>query len=216
MIPNYSRAELIADAAVHAIGLVAGVVATVSLLWDVSLQNDAVVWFACAVYGAGLLAMLGLSAAYHLVQRGSLKETLRRLDHAAIFVMIAGTYTPFALIKLREPWGVTLFAVVWAITLLGITLKLRFPRRYERLGIALYVLQGWIILLAIRPLLDVLPVSGVILIGVGGLLYTVGVIFHMSSRLPFHNVIWHGLVLAAAACHFIVVYEDVALAALAL
>lgn len=216
MFTVYSKAELITDAVIHAIGVVAGVTAMVSLLWVISHQDDVVIYFACAVYGLGLVAMLGLSAAYHFVSHHPVKAILRRLDHAAIFVMIAGSYTPFALVKLPESWGILLFAVVWTIALLGIVLKLRYPRRFERLSIALYLLQGWIIVIAIGPLVDTIPLSGLILMGTGGLLYTIGVIFHISERLPFHNAIWHGLVLTAAACHYVVVMQDVALAAVAL
>lgn len=216
MFTVYSKAELITDAVIHAIGVVAGVTAMVSLLWVISHQDDVVIYFACAVYGLGLVAMLGLSAAYHFVSHRPVKAILRRLDHAAIFVMIAGSYTPFALVKLPESWGILLFAVVWTIALLGIVLKLRYPRRFERLSIALYLLQGWIIVIAIGPLVDTIPLSGLILMGTGGLLYTIGVIFHISERLPFHNAIWHGLVLTAAACHYVVVMQDVALAAVAL
>lgn len=216
MTPVYTRAEHAVDAVIHMVGLVAGLIGAVVLMWVVAQQDDALVYFACAVYALGLVAMLGFSAAYNLATRQPLKERLQRLDHAAIFVMIAGTYTPFALVKLGEPWGPTLFAVVWAITALGITLKLRFPRWYQRLGIGLYLLQGWVVLVALGPLADVLPTSGLILITLGGLLYTLGVLFHVSERLPFHNAIWHGLVLAAASCHFAVVMDEVALAAVAL
>lgn len=216
MVLAYSKSELIVDGIIHVVGLAAGVAATISLMWVVAYQDDAVVYLACAIYGLGLLGMFGLSASYHLVQRQPLREVLRRLDHAAIFVMIAGTYTPFALVKLRDPWGTVLFGAVWAITLLGIVLKLRYPRRLERLSIALYLLQGWAILAAIEPLIDAISISGVALIGIGGLLYSLGVVFHLNPRLPFHNAIWHGLVLAGAGCHYAAVMDDVALAAVKL
>lgn len=211
MTVAYTRAERIADAVIHIVGLLAGVVGSLALMWVVTRQDDALLIVACGVYGWGLLAMLGCSAAYHLVGAAPMKEILRRLDHAAIFIMIAGTYTPFALVKLGDPWGPRLLAVVWLIAGAGIALKLRYPRRYERLSIALYLLQGWLILVALGPLSAALSASGIVLITAGGLLYTLGVAFHVSERLPFHNAIWHGLVLAAASCHFAVVMDDVAL-----
>lgn len=213
MTTAYSRAELIADGAIHAVGLVAGPTGVGVLLWLAALRQDALVIFACALYGAGLVTMLGLSAAYHLVRRQPLKAVLRRLDHAAIFVMIAGSYTPFALVRMAAPWGSLLFAGVWAIALLGIAIKLRCGCRYEGWGIALYLSLGWIMLVATAPLLDAISASGAALLGVGALLYTVGLAFHLNTRLPFHNAIWHGLVLVAAACHYSVILRDVALAA---
>jgi hemolysin III len=209
---SYTRAERIADATIHLLGVPAGIAAMVSLLWMATYQDSVKIYVACAVYGAGIVSMLGLSAAYNLLGQHPWKEILRRLDHAAIFVMIAGSYTPVALLNLERSLAVTLLGIVWSIALVGIAIKLRYPRRFERLSIGLYLLQGWTILLAIRPMLDATPPTSLILLGVGALLYTVGVVFHLSVRLPFHNAIWHGLVLAGAGCHFAMIMSEVAVA----
>jgi hemolysin III len=212
MMPHaYSRAERIADAVIHVIGVPTGIAALVSLLWIAAYQDSAKILIASGIYGAGIVAMLGFSAAYHLTSHAPWKEILRRLDHAAIYIMIAGSYTPFALVKLEQSWGIGLLSVVWGIALVGVVMKLSFPRRFERLSIVLYLLQGWTILIAVEPLLDAVSLSGVVLLGIGGLLYTIGVVFHLSGRLPFHNVIWHALVLAAASCHFAAVLNEVVL-----
>jgi hemolysin III len=127
----------------------------------------------------------------------------RRLDHTAIFVMIAGSYTPFTLLKIGGIFGYALLFAVWGIAILGIILKLLFPpHRFERLTIALYLLQGWAIVVAFDPLLDSISARAITLLVLGGCLYTVGVVFHLWKKLKFHNTVWHGFVLVAAVCHF--------------
>jgi hemolysin III len=155
-----------------------------------------------AIYGLALVATFSCSAGYHLIVRPKPKEVFRRLDHAAIFLMIAGTYTPFILIKVNNSWGLALLAVVWAMAAIGIAIKLLAPRFLEGLSTALYLVQGWAVLAAWQPLMSAL--SGVVLtlLMVGGVLYTVGVVFHLWDRLPYQNAIWHGFVLTAASCHY--------------
>jgi hemolysin III len=131
-----------------------------------------------------------------------IKEVFRRLDHAAIFFMIAGTYTPFILIKMNDPWGLTLLAVVWTMAAIGIAIKLFAPRFLEGLTVALYLVQGWAVLAAWQPLMSALPGVVLTLLMIGGVLYTVGVVFHLWDRLPYQNAIWHGFVLTAASVHY--------------
>jgi hemolysin III len=158
------------------------------------------------IYSLGLMAMLGCSAAYNIARRSRHRDLLRRFDHAAIFVMIAGTYTPFTTLALHGNWAVFMTALVWLIAAVGVGLKLVLPyRRFEGLSVAIYLAFGWIVLIAIGPLTQSLSLTIMLLVVAGGVVYTAGVIFHAWERLPFQNAIWHGFVLAAAAIHFVAV-----------
>ncbi len=210
--PQYSRAERIADGVVHVLGLTFGLAAVVSLAIAAWPSNDLLLHLALALYGLGLLAMLGCSALYNLSGHGRWKVVFRRLDHAAIFVMIAGTYTPFMVVVLGDAWGYGLLAFVWSVALAGVALKLFWPHRLDRLSVAAYLLMGWSIVVAAGPLIGAVSVAGLVLLTVGGGLYSLGVVFHLWHRLPYQNAIWHAFVLAAAACHFSAVLSEVATA----
>ncbi len=168
----------------------------------------AAIFIGLIVYSIGLIGMFAASAAYNLVSHAGLKEILRRLDHAAIFVMIAGSYTPFALL-VGGAAGHTLLAAVWAIAAAGVAIKLRFPRRFDKLSVLLYLAQGWIVLFALNPIIAALPDRALTLLVVGGIVYTLGVAFHLMERLRFHNVIWHIFVLGGAACQFVAIRDAV-------
>jgi hemolysin III len=203
VISEYTLPERIVDGCIHAIGVAASLVGLGALL-VIGLHAETPVFIvALAIYGLGLVAMFACSAGYNLLVRPTrLKEVFRRLDHAAIFLMIAGTYTPFILIKVNNTWGLTLLAVVWAMAIAGIVIKLCAPRFLEGLSTALYLVQGWAVLAAWEPLRAALPGTALTLLMLGGVLYTIGVVFHLWDRLPFQNAIWHGFVLSAAAVHF--------------
>ncbi len=207
--PNYSTAERQADACVHLLGVLGSLVGAATMMAYAlgALQGLALV--SVAVYSAGLVTVLSSSAAYNLVSEPGLKAVLRRLDHSAIFVMIAGTYTPFVLVKMGGAWGLGLFVLVWAVAAVGVALKLLLPARFERIAVLLYLTQGWAVLPAVGPLIDAVSAPALGLLFSGGLFYTGGVGFHLWERLPFHNVIWHALVLAGAACHYAAVMEAV-------
>ena len=160
------------------------------------------------VYCIGLISMFAASAAYNLVTRQTLKEILRRLDHAAIFIMIAGSYTPFALL-LGGSAGRSMLIAVWAIAAAGIIIKLRFPRRLDKLSVLLYLAQGWIVLLALDPVVASLPSQALWLLLAGGVIYTLGVPFHLMEWMRFHNAIWHIFVLGGAACQFAAIQRAV-------
>jgi len=210
--PDYSRAEVIADAVVHVLGLVFGLAACLSLAIVAWPSEDLLLWLALGLYGFGLLAMLSCSALYNLIRSPRYKAIVRRLDHAAIFVMIAGTYTPFTLIAIGGAWGLGLLAFVWTVALGGVAVKLLWPGRFDRLSVVAYLLLGWSILVVLDPLWGAVSAAGLVLLGAGGLLYSIGVVFHLWQRLPYQNAIWHAFVLAAAACHFSAVLSEVALA----
>lgn len=204
-------AERLADNIVHIVGVAAGVVASVVLATLSLRATGARVATGVSLYAGGLMAMLWCSALYNMAPVGAFKRVLRRLDHAAIFVMIAGTYTPFSLELIGGAWGAGLLSFVWTAAALGVALKLLLPDRFERLSIVVYLLMGWSVLVALDPLLARISVPGLVLLGVGGILYSLGVVFHVWSRLPYQNAIWHGFVLAAASCHYAAILHDIVL-----
>lgn len=206
-----TRAELRADAVVHLLGLGFGLAACITLVVFVALRPDLPRGLSLGIYGFGLLAMLVCSALYNLTTQARLKALFRRFDHAAIFVMIAGTYTPFSLIVIGGIWGAALLAFVWSVALVGAVLKLRYPLRFEKLSVVAYLLLGWVILAALEPLLSSMSLAALILLVTGGGLYSLGVVFHLWERLPYQNAIWHIFVLAAAACHYAAILVDVAI-----
>lgn len=206
-VPSFDPARR-ADAIVHALGLTLGAVGATVLLVVTARAGVAGQFVPVLVYVVGLVAMLGCSAAYNL--RGSWNEPradrwrdwLRRFDHAAIFVMIAGTYTPLVALRLPEPWATGLTVAIWAAAGLGIAAKLLRPRGIETLSVVLYLAMGWIGLVAIDPLLASVERGALILVLVGGLVYSGGVVFHLSSRLRYQRALWHASVLVAASIHY--------------
>ena len=212
LFPQYTFGERLADGTIHVIGVAASVIALVALL-VIGIRNETALMVAgLAIYGLALVATFGCSAGYHLVVRPRIKEIMRRFDHAAIFLMIAGTYTPFVLLKMNTPWGLGLLAVVWTMAAIGIAIKLLAPRVLDGLSTALYMVQGWAVLAAWEPLHAALPAGVMTLLMVGGVLYTVGVVFHLWNRLPYQNAIWHGFVWSAASCHYAAVIGVVRIA----
>ncbi len=209
MFHRYSRAEKVADATVHAVGVAGGLAACVALSVMMLPRADTRVVTALCLYAAGLMSMLGCSALYNMTRDETWKRAFRRLDHAAIFVMIAGTYTPFALVAIGGGAGLALLAFVWVVAGGGVALKLLYPRRFERLSIAAYLLLGWSILAMPGPLLAAVSWPSILLLAAGGLLYTLGTVVHLWTRLPYHNAIWHCLVLVAAACHYAAIVRDI-------
>lgn len=193
--------ELAADRVVHLIGIGLGVAGATSLVLVAAIEGGTRDLVPIVVYVVGLLAMLGCSAAYNVFHASGRREWLRRFDHAAIFAMIAGTYTPFTT-RLASGWASGLTAVIWAVAALGIALKLWQPRRIEAISIVLYLTLGWIGLVAVGPFLAALDASTLTLLALGGIIYTAGVIFHLWHRLPYQNAIWHGFVLVAAGVQY--------------
>ena len=205
--PHYTTRERLADGCIHAVGVTASVVALAALL-VVGVKSQTTLWIvSLTIYGVALVAMFICSAGYNLIVRPKVKAVFRRLDHAAIFLMIAGTYTPFVLIKMNNGWGYALLAVVWTMAALGIAIKLFAPRYLEGVTTALYLVQGWAVIVAWHPLVSAVPERAALLLMIGGVLYTVGVVFHLWERLPYQNAIWHGFVLTAASVHFAAVLD---------
>ncbi|MGD9742243.1 MAG: hemolysin III family protein [Dongiaceae bacterium] len=209
---RFAAAERRADRWVHGAGLAAGLIASLAMVPLVARHCGPHHQAAIALYLATLLAMLGCSAAYHVFAASPHREWLRRVDHAVIYLLIAGTYTPFAAAHLDEARPLLLTLLVWLIAGLGFATKLVFPRRFEGLGILAYLLLGWLEFLGLSPYLGGLGTDVLWLLAAGGLLYSGGVVFLLWRRLPFHIALWHLLVLIAAGCHYLAVLEGVVLA----
>ena len=210
LFPLYSLGERRADFVVHGLGLSLAACGLPWLVWSGFAHAGAVVGFSVLLYAVGALLMLGSSAVYNLTREPGRKELFRRIDRAVIFVMIAGTYSPLAVAKLATPWREGLMVFEWGLAALGVTLAFAMSRRAERLCILLYLLMGWAVVPVMAPLLAAL---GPVLFGglvAGALTYTVGVGLHAATGLKFHNVLWHCCVLAAAACHYVVILFAVA------
>jgi hemolysin III len=196
---EYRRSERVADAVVHVFSIAFGLSGCISLVREAESGPDVSHGMALGLYAAGLLSMIGCSALYNLTSNVAWKGVFRRLDHAAIFVMIAGTYAPFALVAIRGCFGAALLTLVWAVALSGVMLKLLCPQRFERSSLPVYLLLGWTGMAAIHSLLATIPAVCLVLLGVGGAFYSLGVVFHLWARLRYHNAIWHGFVLSGAA-----------------
>ena len=198
----FSQGELVADGMIHAVAILAAIVGLAVLMMLVVMKRGGLELSAVAVYGLGLLAMFGFSAAYNMVPPSSLKWLLRRFDHSSIYLMIAGTYTPLLTLVSDTFWAVTLALVVWIGAIAGIILTVALPGRFDRLSVGIYLLLSWVAVAAIKPLVSSLPPLTMILLAVGGGLYTAGVVFYAWKNLKFNNAIWHGFVTVAAACHY--------------
>ena len=184
---------------------------SLTLVLVFATSHGAVGLIPITAYAVCLVAMLGCSAAYHLAAPSPRRAVLRRIDQAMIFLMIAGTYTPFTADRLAGNWSTLFTAGIWTLAMAGAAAKLALPQRIEGVSIALYLALGWIWLIAVKPIFAALDLQTLVLLGAGGALYTVGTIFHLWRRLPFQNAVWHGFVVWAACCHYAAVFHGVAL-----
>ena len=207
--PKYTFGERIADGALHAIGVTASLAAAAVLGIFAFHHLPSLSFVSLMIYGVGLIAVFGFSAAYHLINRPRLKAILRRCDHAAIYLKIAGTYTPFAMLKIGGTMGFGLLGFVWLISLFGATAKLVWPEQFVKTSYVLYLALGWSGILALDPLALTISPQVLLLLAAGGCLYTIGIVFHLWEKLRYHNAIWHAFVLAASACHFAAIAQAV-------
>jgi hemolysin III len=204
---NYDRAELIADGVVHIVGVSFGLIAATVLIVLTAVYATALDIVAVSVYVAGLLAMLVLSATYNLWPVSRAKWVLRRFDHSAIYMLIAATYTPLIIEVKDSFFAIALLIGVWCLAIVGIVLKLALPGRFDRLAVGLYLAMGWSGLMLYDAVVKALPTVALGFLIAGGVLYSLGVIFHAWRRLRFQNVIWHCFVLSGAACHYTAVLD---------
>lgn len=206
---QYSPGEEKANIVSHAAGLVLGIVALVLMVVRASLHGNAWHIVGVAIFGASLVALYTASTLYHSASDPVIRGRLRIFDHAAIYVLIAGTYTPFTLVTLNGTVGWVIFGAAWAMALTGIILKLFFTGRYGLFSTLMYVFMGWIIVFAIKPLIENLSAGGLGWLFAGGLAYTVGAALYAIKRLKFNHAIFHLFVLLGSFCHFISVYQHV-------
>jgi hemolysin III len=206
---NYDRAELIADGVVHVVGICFGMIAATVLIVLTAVYATALDVVAVSVYVAGLMAMLVLSATYNLWPVSRAKWVLRRFDHSAIYLLIAATYTPFIMEMKDSYFAIALLIGVWGAAIVGIALKLVLPGRFDRLAVGLYLAIGWSGIMLYDAVVKALPAMALGFIVAGGMLYSLGVIFHAWQRLRFQNAIWHCFVLLGAACHYTAILDMV-------
>ncbi len=194
--------EELASSLSHGVGFLCAVAATPILIIGAVNHGSAADVVCSSVFGATMMLLYLTSAWYHAVPESRLKDRLQQLDHAAIYLLIAGTYTPFTLGVLGGAWGWTLFGVVWGAAAIGVGTKLIAGVRRSRLSTGLYLLMGWAVLIVIRPLVLNLPTQGLLWLVAGGLSYSLGVVFYTSRRLPYNHFVWHLFVLGGSTCHF--------------
>ncbi len=202
---KYSTAEEIANSITHGIGIVLAVAGLGVLTAFAGKLGNAWHVVGCSIYAATMILLFTASTLYHAIPMPRAKSVLQVLDHSAIYLLIAGTYTPFTLVNLQGPWGWTLFGVVWGMALIGILLEVLPGRRRTGISLALYVIMGWCVIAAGRTLLATVAPGGLILLILGGITYTAGIGFYAWHRLPYHHAIWHGFVLVGAMLHFLAI-----------
>jgi hemolysin III len=200
--PDYTFGEELIHSLTHGIGAALAVAALVILVVLAATRGTTVHVVGYSIYGTSLVALFLASTLYHGIQRPAWRPILQRLDHACIYLLIAGTYTPFVLISLRTTLGLTLLSIIWALAVVGILYKIFFINRWTVISTAAYVVMGWLAVVAWREMVANLAPVSLVLVVVGGALYTIGVIFYAMTRIRYTHAIWHFFILAAAACHF--------------
>lgn len=199
------RGEEIASAITHGMGTAAAIAGLAVLTTVAATHGDAWHVVSVSIFGGTLVLLYAASAIYHGLPLGRAKAVFRVLDHCAIYLLIAGTYTPFALVSLRGPWGWSVLGVIWGCAVVGIVLRTTLGVRWPVAQVILYVAMGWAGLVAFRPMIAAVPAAGLALVVLGGLAYTVGIAFYGWRRLPYHHAVWHLFVLAGSALHYFAV-----------
>ncbi len=193
----------------HGVGFLLTLFGVPALIACAAGNGDAWTLVGCSVYGGGLTVMYLVSTIYHGVAARPSRDTWRRLDHICIFLFIAATYTPFALVHLRGPTGWLILSVVWSIALVGITCKLVLEVNSHWVSTVSYVIMGWLCLLVVKPMIESVPLGAVLWLFAGGVTYTLGTVFYIRDHRPYYHVIWHCFVLAGSACHYVAIYSYV-------
>ena len=187
--------------------MVLGIVGLILLLIKAVEHNaDLLTITSLSIYGSSIIVLFLASTLYHAIPSPRVKRALKTFDHCAIYLLIAGSYTPFLLVSLRTPLAIGLMAVIWVIALIGIIMKVAFVYRFKKLSLITYLMMGWLSLVVIYQLAMNVQLGGLTLLAVGGVIYSLGVIFYVSKRIPYNHAIWHGFVLAGCACHFLAIY----------
>ncbi|MDD7804642.1 MAG: hemolysin III family protein [Endozoicomonas sp. (ex Botrylloides leachii)] len=203
---NFCLAEEIANSITHGLGALLSVAGLTLLITCAISQNDPWRIISFSIYGTTLILLFIASTLYHSFQHSHTKRIFKLLDHCAIYLLIAGTYTPFLLVTMRNTTGWVLFTIIWLLALFGIIFKLICIERFKKLSVVTYILMGWLIVVASKQLTEKLPSGGINWVVAGGVVYTLGVIFYLWNRLPFNHAIWHLFVLGGSICHFFAIY----------
>ncbi len=201
-LSKYTAGEEIANSITHGVGILLAISGLGVLTAFASVYGDRWHVVGCSIYAATMILLYSASTLYHSVQAPPAKRVLRIVDHSAIYLLIAGTYTPFTLVNLRGPWGWSFFAAAWGLAAFGIVMEVKSTKKKKAVGTVLYLAMGWIIVAAFRPLMASMGTGGLLLIILGGLAYTLGVVFYAWKRLPYGHAIWHGFVLTGSILHF--------------
>ncbi|HEY5038874.1 MAG TPA: hemolysin III family protein [bacterium] len=200
--PAYTPQQEFVNSLTHGLGAVAATVGMAVLIVLACLKGNAWHIVSFSVYGATLLMLYLISTLYHSFRSPRVKRVFEVMDHASIFLLIAGTYTPFTLVTLRGPWGWSLFGVVWGLGLVGIVYKCFFTGRHPFFSTSLYIGLGWLVMLALKPLVLVLPLGGIVLLVLGGLSYSLGTVFYHSEKFYYSHAVWHLCVLVGSFFHY--------------
>jgi len=199
---SYSLGEEIANAITHGIGTGLSIAGLTLLVVLAILHSDVSRIVSFSIYGSSLIILYLASTLYHSFQNPPVKRVFRIIDHSAIYLLIAGTYTPFVLLCMRGAWRWAFLGVVWGLALLGIGFKAFFTNRFRKISVLAYVLMGWLCVIALKEMLATIPSGGLILLAVGGIVYTVGIIFYVWRRVPYNHAIWHLFVMGGSICHY--------------
>lgn len=202
---RYTSREEIANSVIHGLGILLAIAGLGVLTAFSALHGTAAHIVGCSVFGATLILLYTTSTLYHSIPSARAKTVLRALDHSAIYLLIAGTYTPFSLVNLRGPWGWSLLGLIWTLAILGIVTRVLLGRKRAWLSVAFYIAMGWTVLIAIEPLVANTAPGGIRLLVTGGVIYTAGTVFYLWRKLPYHHAIWHVFVLLGSIFHFFAV-----------
>ncbi|WP_200286810.1 PAQR family membrane homeostasis protein TrhA [Pantoea ananatis] len=204
---GYPMAEEIANSISHGLGCLFGIVGLMLLLDKASVMNAGLTAIvSSSLYGGSMILLFLASTLYHAVSHPRAKRVLKKVDHCAIYLLIAGTYTPFLMVGLQSPLAYGLMAVIWGLALLGIIFKLTIAERFKALSLVTYLCMGWLSLIVVYQLAMKLSAGGIWLLASGGIIYSLGVIFYVARRVPFNHAIWHAFVLGGCVCHFCAIY----------
>lgn len=206
---EYSLGEEIANGITHGIGAVLSVAGLTLMVLLAVTQGDMARITSALVYGMSLILLFVTSTLYHSFQSPRIKSIFQILDHCAIYLLIAGTYTPVLLISLRGAWGYSLMAIIWSLALFGIFFKVLWREQFPKLSLLLYILMGWLIIVASTQMFANIPTGGLVLLLMGGVIYTAGTLFFVWDRIPYNHAIWHLFVLGGSICHFLAIYRYV-------
>jgi len=202
---RYSVVEEIINASTHGFGILLSIVGLAVLVAFASINGSPVLITSCAIFGGTLIFAYSSSTLYHAITNEKVKRIFRQFDHAAIYLLIAGTYTPIVLVLLDKTWGWTIFTIIWTTAIVGVILKFIYPQRFKKLSVALYLIMGWFVVIAIKQLMLNMESGGLWLMLIGGVFYSVGVIFYVWKSLPYNHAIWHLFVLGGSISHYFMI-----------